>query len=361
MAAFPLVLAQADSGNENTENENLETEVVPLEEGITAEKAEASAQQRIVDRFGDGLHTAYERYGDETVRNEFVFDFAAGFATAVLCYFAFRGLQTFLKKKGLSVKLADGTRERIDARAINDLQRVATRDLGLPRPPKLKISQDGQGIRVEARAEIYEFQKGPVIKDQLEVSLRRQFLDKHNLDIKKVHLTVTRVRDHNGDGILDTTPEVENQAITAAETAKSAPAQSTVAMATPAATRPQEAPAEAVAQMQEELRSESQASGTPSVTTPPASAAAVADPEVTDAKIANVPAYTPSDDEGVEHPESAIALEQAHEPPLEAATADPDLQQPIKKPAPPQNSDLEPESVDDFGDIGLPEEESEKL
>ncbi len=176
-----------------------------------------------LDRFGEGLHGLYENYGQRAVSNEFAFDFFLGFFTAAFLYLCYRVYVILTRKRGLVIKLKDGTKEVIDGRAIVDLQRIATRELGLPKRPNLKVRQSGQGITVEARTEIFEYQKGPQIKQELENSLRREFLDKHHLEVKRVFLTVTRVRDANGDGVLDTSAAAENAAVEAAEAAPKHP------------------------------------------------------------------------------------------------------------------------------------------
>ncbi|MGF1453697.1 MAG: hypothetical protein ACFB21_16690 [Opitutales bacterium] len=369
--------------------------------------------------FGNLLHELYV-WEDERgpIHNEFVFDFLLGFLAAALLYTAFRVTKWSTRDRGLTVNLEDGTKQKITGQAIKDLQRIATRDLGLPRSPDLKISQPRKGkpLQVHAKARIYEYQKGPDIKDSLEHSLRREFLVKHNLDISKVTLTVTHVVDANKDGTLDTTAAAENAAMQRADEKGSSGTDKSTPSATPAPVpaagvgapgsvtdatsetqeappertvtaekshAAQEAPPEAIAQLEEEMRNEGQVvSGHP----PPAPGVrerSVVDSEVKDEAAADVPAYTPSDDEGVEHPDRAIATETGVEPklPKEGSTSiggpvsDPGAagSMPAKAPAPaatsetaeeppeaPDDSDrhLGPERVDDFGDIGLADDQN---
>jgi hypothetical protein len=127
------------------------------------------------------------------------FAFLAGFLTAILLLLLFKLLRRlFAPKQRLKVKLEDGSKEVITARAIKDLQRIASRDLGTPKPPKIFVKQKRKAIAVTARMQLYENQKGPEMKARLEESLRREFQEKHGLDVASVEITIERVKEGQG-------------------------------------------------------------------------------------------------------------------------------------------------------------------
>lgn len=190
----------------------------------TATNAQAPVTETTstIQDIGDFLNeTLYTESLRETIDHPAVFWLLAGWLLGILIWLIIKILgMTVFKKKRLKVKLEDGTCSVLNAGAIKDLQKIASRDLGTPKSPKIKISQTRKGLVVKAKMQIYENQKGPEMKHKLEASLRREFRDKHGLEILRVDTEFDHVQ--SGEG--PTSDVVTAAAVAAASTLAAAKA-----------------------------------------------------------------------------------------------------------------------------------------
>lgn len=164
----------------------------------------APAQQ-----FEQWLLQTHEAHFQDITPYPATFWLGCGFALAVVLLISASLIKlTFFKKKQLKVALADGSCEVIRAGAIKDLQNIAARDLGCPKPPKIVVRQTRKGLIVQASMQIFQNQKGPEMKQRLEDNLRREFQEKHELPVASVSVHIDRVRDGEGPTFTpETTPE----------------------------------------------------------------------------------------------------------------------------------------------------------
>ncbi len=157
---------------------------------------------KYVTQIGDALDDLHDKHAKEYIDHPAVFDVLLGMILMVVLYFLYRvGWRLFagmIFKKELRVKMDDGSVTIIKGGAIRDLERIATRDLGTAARPKLDIRQKGRNLVVKARMNIFENQKGPEMKQRLEESLRREFQDKHGIEVSKVLVTLDKVKQGEG-------------------------------------------------------------------------------------------------------------------------------------------------------------------
>lgn len=154
--------------------------------------------------YGQAFEELHSEYFTGIIEDSHVFAFFSGVLVATLLWILVQTLKMmFRPRKSLTIKMDDGTREVITAKAMNDLQRIASRDLGTAKRPKIRLKQRGKNLIVHATLDIYENQKGPEMKRRLEENLRREFQAKHGLDVAEVQITVAGVREGQGPTFQD--------------------------------------------------------------------------------------------------------------------------------------------------------------